>query len=302
MVIRSAIVPVAGLGTRLLPATKSQPKEMLPVARKPIVQYVVEELVTNGIEQVLFITGRNKSSIEDHFDADPELERALNAANKRELLEELAFQDLQAHFFYARQRFQRGLGDAVLCGEHFAGEEPFVVALGDSIVGLHANSQAVSRMTELFETRHASCVIAVEEVPPEQTAHYGIIRPAEADGDLFRVGNLVEKPRPEQAPSNLAIAGRYVFSPLIFDMIRRVGPDGRGEIQLTDAIQLLCEEGRRVLALKLPPGERRYDIGNFPSYFETFAEFALADPLYGDAFRGALERLLARRAQSALKT
>lgn len=293
--IPSAIVPVAGLGTRLLPATKSQPKEMLPVARKPIVQYVVEELAANGIEQVLFITGRNKTSIEDHFDADPELVRALSAANKRELLGELAFEELRAHFFYTRQRFQRGLGDAVLCGEHFAGEEPFVVALGDSIVGLHANSQAVSRMAELFESRHASCVIAVEEVPPEQTAHYGIVRPTEADGDLFRVGDLVEKPRPEEAPSNLAIAGRYVFSPLIFDMIRRVEPDARGEIQLTDAIQLLCEEGRRVLALRLPPGERRYDIGNFPSYFETFAEFALADPLYGEGFRGALERLLAAR-------
>jgi UTP--glucose-1-phosphate uridylyltransferase len=299
-VIPSAIVPVAGLGTRLLPATKSQPKEMLPVARKPIVQYVVEELAANGIEQVLFITGRNKTSIEDHFDADPELVRALSAANKRELLGELAFEELRAHFFYTRQRFQRGLGDAVLCGEHFAGEEPFVVALGDSIVGLHANSQAVSRMAELFESRHASCVIAVEEVPPEQTAHYGIVRPTEADGDLFRVGDLVEKPRPGEAPSNLAIAGRYVFSPLIFDMIRRVEPDAHGEIQLTDAIQLLCEEGRRVLALKLPPGERRYDIGNFPSYFETFAEFALADPLYGEGFRTALERLLA--AQGAKRT
>lgn len=298
--IPSAIVPVAGLGTRLLPATKSQPKEMLPVARKPIVQYVVEELAANGIEQVLFITGRNKTSIEDHFDADPELVRALSAANKRELLGELAFEELRAHFFYTRQRFQRGLGDAVLCGEHFAGEEPFVVALGDSIVGLHANSQAVSRMAELFESRHASCVIAVEEVPPEQTAHYGIVRPTEADGDLFRVGDLVEKPRPGEAPSNLAIAGRYVFSPLIFDMIRRVEPDAHGEIQLTDAIQLLCEEGRRVLALKLPPGERRYDIGNFPSYFETFAEFALADPLYGEGFRAALERLLG--AQGAKRT
>jgi UTP--glucose-1-phosphate uridylyltransferase len=299
MVIRSAIVPVAGLGTRLLPATKSQPKEMLPVARKPIVQYVIEELVANGVEQVLFITGRNKTSIEDHFDADPELTRALAAANKRELLGELAFEELGAHFFYTRQRFQRGLGDAVLTGEHFVGEEPFVVALGDSILGLHANSQTLSRMAELFESRHASCVIAVEEVPPDQTAHYGVIRPADADGDVFRVANLVEKPRPQDAPSNLAIAGRYVFSPLIFDMIRRVQPDARGEIQLTDAIQLLCEEGRRVLALKLPAGQRRYDIGNFPSYFETFAEFALADPVHGPGFRAALERLLGSAAAAA---
>jgi len=291
-VIRSAIVPVAGLGTRLLPATKSQPKEMLPVARKPIVQYVVEELVANGAEQVLFITGRNKSSIENHFDSDPELLRALSASSKQDLLGELAFEDLNAHFFYTRQRFQRGLGDAVLAGENFAGEEPFIVALGDSILGLHANSMAVSRMAELFEQKHASCVIAVEEVPPEQTSHYGIIRPADEGEGWLRVANLVEKPKPGDAPSNLAIAGRYIFSPLIFDMIRRVQPDARGEVQLTDAIQLLCEEGRRVLACKLPAGEKRYDIGNFPSYFETFVEFALADPLYGAGFRASLERML----------
>jgi UTP--glucose-1-phosphate uridylyltransferase len=291
-VIKSAIVPVAGFGTRLLPATKSQPKEMLPVARKPIVQYVVEELVANGIEQILFITGRSKSSIENHFDHDPELMRLLNAGNKQDLIEELKFEELQAKFFYTRQRLQKGLGDAVLCGENFAGEEPFAVALGDSIIGLHASSRALARMAELFEARHASCVIAVEEVPMDQTAHYGIVRPVDEEGDSFRVADLVEKPKPDQAPSNLAIAGRYIVSPLIFDLIRRVAPDARGEIQLTDAIRLMCEEGKRVLAVKLPPGEKRYDIGNFPSYFETFVEFALADPIYGDEFRARLERLL----------
>jgi UTP--glucose-1-phosphate uridylyltransferase len=293
-VIRSAIVPVAGQGTRLLPATKSQPKEMLPVARKPIVQYVVEELVTNGIEEILFVTGRNKSSIEDHFDHDPELVRALSAADKRDLLDELSFEELRAHFFYTRQRLPRGLGDAVLCGENFAGEEPVVVALGDSILGLHANSQAVSRMAELFTSKRASCVIAVEEVPPEQTVHYGIVEPQDGGEEGFRIVNLIEKPPPERAPSNLAIAGRYVFSPLIFDLIRRVKPDSGGEIQLTNAIQLMCEEGKRVLGFKLPPGERRYDIGNFPSYFETFVEFALADPRYGAGLRAALERLLGK--------
>ncbi len=291
--IRSALIPVAGLGTRLLPATKSQPKEMLPVARKPIVQYVVEELVANGIRQLLFITGRNKTSIENHFDSDPELTRTLSEANKQDLLEELDYEDLDVNYFYTRQRFQRGLGDAILCGEHFAGEEPFVVALGDSIIGLHANSQAVSRMMELFESRRASAVIAVEDVPPGETSQYGIVRPADANGDTFRVAALVEKPKPSEAPSTLAIAGRYVFSPLIFDMLHRVRPDRGGEIQLTDAIQLMCDEGKRVLALRLPPEEKRYDIGNFPSYFETFVEFALADPLYGDCFRAALERALA---------
>jgi UTP--glucose-1-phosphate uridylyltransferase len=154
-------------------------------------------------------------------------------------------------------------------------------------------------MAELFESKHASCVIAVEDVPPEQTSHYGIVQPADGGGDWFRIANLVEKPKPADAPSNLAIAGRYIVSPLIFDMIRRVRPDGRGEIQFTDAIQLMCEEGKRVLAMKLPSTERRYDIGNFPSYFETFVEFALADPLYGDAFRAAIERLLEKRRATA---
>jgi UTP--glucose-1-phosphate uridylyltransferase len=293
-VIKSAVIPVAGHGTRLLPATKSQPKEMLPVARKPIVQYVVEELVRNGIEQVLFITGRNKASIENHFDIDPELVRNLTEAKKQDLLQELDFKDLKVNFFYTRQRMQKGLGDAILCGENFAGEQPFLVALGDSILGLHANSLAVTRMAEVFTSKRASCVIAVEEVPREDTSHYGIVQPENGVEDAFRVVNLVEKPNPEAAPSNLAIAGRYIFSPLIFDMIRRVKPDKGGEIQLTDAIQFLCEEGRRVMAVRLGPGEKRYDIGNFPSYFETFVEFALADPVHGEEFRKVLERLVAR--------
>jgi UTP--glucose-1-phosphate uridylyltransferase len=294
--IRSAIVPVAGHGTRLLPATKSQPKEMLPVARKPIVQYVAEELIANKIDQILFVTGRNKTSIENHFDTDPELVRTLTATNKLDLLEELQFENHRAHFFYTRQSLQKGLGDAILCGENFAGEQPFVVALGDSILGLHAQSTTVLRMTELFEARHASCVIAVEEVPLDQTMHYGVVKIANGEGDWFRVTDLVEKPRPQEAPSNLAIAGRYVFSPLIFDMLRHQQPDRRGEIQLTDAIAQLCAEGKRVLALKLPAHERRYDIGNFASYFETFVEFALADPLYGADFRKFLERTLAQQA------
>jgi UTP--glucose-1-phosphate uridylyltransferase len=298
-VIKSAVIPVAGLGTRLLPATKSQPKEMLPVARKPIVQYVVEELVSNGIQQILFVTGRSKASIENHFDHDPELFRALKEANKQELISEMDFASLAANLFYTRQRLQKGLGDAVLCAENFAGEEPFLVALGDSILGLNAVSRAVSRMAEVFEARRASCVIAVEEVPREETRHYGIVQPEGHEDDVFRVVNLVEKPAPKDAPSNLAIAGRYIFSPLIFDMIRRVKPDARGEIQLTDAIQLMCEEGRRVVAVKLTAEEKRYDIGNFPSYFESFVEFALADPVYGAEFRRVLERLLAKSAATA---
>jgi UTP--glucose-1-phosphate uridylyltransferase len=282
---------VAGAGTRLLPATKSQPKEMLPVARKPIVQYVAEELIANRIDQILFITGRNKTSIENHFDIDPELARNLTAAHKQELREALEFEDHQAHYFYTRQRLQRGLGDAILCGENFAGDQPFVVALGDSILGLHAQSKTILRMTELFESEGASCVIAVEEVPSDQTVHYGILK-VEPAGDYLRVVDLVEKPKPGTAPSNLAIAGRYVFSPQIFELIRGVQPDSRGEIQLTDAMAQMCAQGARVLAVQLPPNERRYDIGNFPSYFETFVEFALADPVYGPELRHKLESLL----------
>ena len=291
-VIRSAIVPVAGYGTRLLPATKSQPKEMLPVARKPIVQYVAEELTANGLSQILYVTGRGKNSIENHFDLDPELNRMLEKTRKTDLLAELRYEEMGAQYYYTRQREQKGLGDAILCGENFAGEHPFVVALGDSILGLNGNSRTLKKMVDLFEERGASAVVAVEEVPREDTMHYGVISPADVEGDIMRVANMVEKPKPEEAPSNLAIAGRYVFSPIIFDMIRGLKPDKRGEIQLTDAIQRLCEEGKRVLAVKLPPAEKRYDIGNFPSYFETFVEFALADPLYGAELREKLKKML----------
>ncbi|HYM11801.1 MAG TPA: UTP--glucose-1-phosphate uridylyltransferase [Bryobacterales bacterium] len=292
--INSAIVPVAGLGTRLLPATKSQPKEMLPVAKKPIVQYVVEELAAAGIERILFITGRGKTSIENHFDHDPELRRTLAEADKNGLLDELEFERLAVHYFYTRQRLQRGLGDAILCGENFAGREPFLVALGDSIIGLHGRSGISRRIAEVYESERAACVIAVEEVPSELTPLYGIVAPAskrELKSDVFRIQDLVEKPAPKHAPSKLAIAGRYVLSPAIFDLIRKVAPDRRGEIQLTDAIRLLAGAGQRVIGVKLAAGERRYDIGNFRSYFETFLEFALADPDYGKDLRQKLQRL-----------
>jgi UTP--glucose-1-phosphate uridylyltransferase len=282
------------MGTRLLPATKSQPKEMLPVARKPIVQYVVEELVSNGIREVLFVTGRGKASIENHFDRDPELSRALTESERQKQAKEVDFEALEAQFFYTRQRYPRGLGDAVLCGERFASGRPFVVALGDSILGINARSRSVSRMTEVLESSGAACVIAVETVKPEETTHYGIVKPS-TDGDVFDISDLVEKPSPAKAPSNLAVAGRYVFSAEIFDHIRRVKPDRRGEVQLTDAIRLLARAGRRIIGVKLPPKEKRYDIGNFPSYFASFVEFALADPLYGPGFRLDLERLLGKK-------
>ena len=289
------MVPVAGLGTRLLPATKSQPKEMLPVAKKPIVQYVVEELGRAGIDRLLFVTGRGKHSIENHFDHDPELVEALQRAAKNDLLEELDFEKAKIHYLYTRQAVQRGLGDAILHGEPFVGHEPFLVALGDSIIGLNGESDISSRMAEAYEQRQAAAVIAVEEVPLEQTRHYGVVKPDSDNGDgIFTISDLVEKPDPSAAPSRLAIAGRYLFAPLIFDMIRRVEPDKKGEIQLTDAIRLLCQSGRRVVGVKLRPNERRYDIGNFASYYETFLEFALADPTHGTKLKERLKELLAQ--------
>ena len=289
--IKNAVVPVAGHGTRLLPATKSQPKEMLPVGKKPIVQYVVEELSRAGCEQILFVTGRGKDSIENHFDHDPELAESLRRAAKDDLLEELAFENIDVHYLYTRQSVQRGLGDAILCGEPFAGDEPFVVALGDSIIGLNGNSSICSRLSAAYEENQAAAVIGVEQVAPDQVGFYGVVKP-ESDGDVFEISNVVEKPSPADAPSDFAIAGRYAFSPIIFEMLRRVEPDARQEVQLTDAIRMLCESGERVIGVKLPPGEKRYDIGNFGSYFKTFVEFALADPLYGPGLRKKLEELL----------
>ncbi|HXK59947.1 MAG TPA: UTP--glucose-1-phosphate uridylyltransferase [Acidobacteriota bacterium] len=289
--IQTAVIPVAGFGTRLLPATKSQPKEMLPVAKKPVVQYVVEELEANGIKQILFVTGRNKTSIEDHFDFDYELTRRLREGGKEELLPELEYERMRLEFFYSRQRRQKGLGDAVLCAQHFTGDRPFVVALGDSILGLNASSGIVSTMIRTFEEQKPACVLAVERVPEESVSQYGIVDPENAS-PIFRVRDLIEKPRRDEAPSNLAIAARYVFSPDIYQAICNTRPGKNQEIQLTDAIRLLLQNGQKVIGVCLPPGERRYDIGNFHSYFEAFIDFALSDPQLGPKLRQHVRKRL----------
>jgi UTP--glucose-1-phosphate uridylyltransferase len=286
-----AIVPVAGLGTRLLPATKSQPKEMLPVGRKPVVQYVIEELTRVHMRQVLFITGPGKASIENHFDLDGDLIRTLREGGKEELLAELAFERTPVQYFFTRQRQTLGLGHAVLCGRSFVGDRPFVVALGDSIIGMHAESTVVRRMKDCFLEREAAAVIAFEEVPVEEVSQYGIARPR-TDGDIFQIDDLIEKPRPEEAPSRLAIAARYVLAPSIFEALARTTPGRGGEIQLTDAIRTVIREGGRAYGVRLNPDERRYDIGNFDSYFQAFVEFALADPRHGADLRRHLEQLL----------
>jgi UTP--glucose-1-phosphate uridylyltransferase len=292
MPINIAVVPVAGLGTRLLPATKSQPKEMLPVGRKPVVQYVVEELTRLGVERLLFVTGPGKASIENHFDLNAELTQVLRETGKEELLEELGFERAPAQFFYTRQRQLKGLGHAVLCAQSFVGPHPFVVALGDSIIGLHASSDVVRRMSQAFIAHEAAAVVAFEEVPREEVSHYGIAKPGESMNGLFRLEHVVEKPRPAEAPSTLAIAARYVFAPEIFEALARTAPGANGEIQLTDAIRLLIDRGRPVFGLKLDAAERRFDIGNIDAYFRAFVEFALADERHGPALRRFVRELL----------
>ncbi len=290
--ISVAVVPVAGLGTRLLPATKSQPKEMLPVAKKPVVQYVVEELGRNGVKEILFVTGRTKTSIENHFDPDHQLIRNLRESGKEDLLAELDYEQTEVKFFYTRQRLQRGLGDAVRCARRFTQNRPFVVALGDSIIGLESPTNVVSAMTRIHRESGAACVVAVETVSPQDINRYGIVEPG-GDGAEFPILGLIEKPPVGSTSSRLALVGRYVFSPSIYGKLDQIQPGVGGEIQLTDAIQLLLEEGETVVGVRLPGTERRYDIGNFESYFETFVEFALRDPDLGPGLRKRLlERLV----------
>ncbi|MFP4322027.1 MAG: UTP--glucose-1-phosphate uridylyltransferase [Anaerolineales bacterium] len=293
--INIAVVPVAGMGTRLLPATKSQPKEMLPVGRKPVVQYIVEELTRVGVDQILFVTGAGKASIENHFDVNNELVETLRTKGKEDLLAELSFDRINTRYFFTRQRQLLGLGHAVLCARSFVGDQPFVVALGDSIIGLHAQSDVVRRMQACFQEHRPSAVIAFESVPAHEVSQYGIAAPLDAPDAVFRIRDLVEKPDPADAPSDLAVAARYIFTPDIFDALERTAPGKGGEIQLTDAIRALLAEGHTVYGVRLRPDEQRYDIGNFDAYFRAFVEFALADDKHGPALQRFLADLLAEQ-------
>jgi UTP--glucose-1-phosphate uridylyltransferase len=294
MPINLAVVPVAGQGTRLLPLTKCQPKEMLPVGRKPVVQYVVEELFVSGIRRLVFITGPGKTAIENHFDINAELIAFLRETGKEELLAELAFERLPVDYFYTRQRRQLGLGHAVLCARSVVGSQPFVVALGDSIIGLHAQSNIVQRMTQLFDEERAAAVIAFEEVPPAEVVNYGIAQPRGKAGEVFELAGLIEKPAAADAPSNLAVAARYVCSPAVFDYLQKTRPGKGGEIQFTDALQALIAGGGKAFGVRLAPGEARYDIGNFDSYFRAFVDFAAQDPDHGTPLQTHLHELLGR--------
>ena len=260
--VTTAVVPVAGLGTRLLPATRAVPKEMLPVGGKPVVQHVVEELAASGIERVVFVTARGKEAIAAHFDDD----------------------DSGLALEFVEQPAMRGLGDAVLCAEQQVGDAPFAVALGDAIIGTGERVDIVARLAQVRGEHDAACVIAVREIPREQTGRYGIVS---ADGDVITA--IVEKPDPETAPSTLAVTARYVMTPAIFDAIRATTPDG-GEVGLSQAIALLLEQGERVRAVRLPPGVVRHDVGSHESYAAAFLHFALADPAYGERLRALLDR------------
>jgi UTP--glucose-1-phosphate uridylyltransferase len=267
--IRKAIIPAAGLGTRFLPATKAMPKEMLPIVDKPTIQYIVEEAISSGIEDIIIVTGKGKRAIEDHFDHAFELEQSLFEKEKFELLEKVQETSKMADIHYIRQKEPKGLGHAVWCARNFIGNEPFAVLLGDDIV--QAEVPCLKQLINQYNNTHSS-VIGVKQVPENETHRYGIIDPLEHYGRSFQVRNFVEKPKPGTAPSNLAIIGRYVFTPEIFMFLERQEIGAGGEIQLTDAIQKL-NEIQRVFAYEFE-GER-YDVGEKIGFIETTIEFAL---------------------------
>jgi UTP--glucose-1-phosphate uridylyltransferase len=293
MPVTVAVVPVAGRGTRLLPLTKSQPKEMLPLGRKPTVQHVVQELAISGICEMLFVTGPGKTAIENHFDIDTELVHHLRETGKEDLLADLDFEREKVAYFYTRQRQQLGLGHAVLCAKPFVGRRPFLIALGDSLIGLNNRSDVCRRMIDHFDREGADAVIAFQKVPRDEVIHYGIAQARGAIGEVFELNDLIEKPSVDQAPSNLAVAARYICRPSIFDRLERTEPGKSNEIQLTDALRMVIQEGGRILGVQLAPGEKRYDVGNFESYYNAFLEAALADPLYGEGVAKTMRRLIA---------
>jgi len=284
-----AVIPAAGMGVRFLPLTKDMPKEMLPVVHKPTIQYVVEEAVAAGIDDILIITGRGKRSIEDHFDRSIELENVLGNNGRKKELDEIMRIANMAAIHYVRQKVPRGLGDAVLLAKQHVGNEPFAVMLGDTI-----NLSAVPVVRQLMDiqSRMGGSVIAVEPVAPEKVRDYGIIGGKSISDGLYEIDELVEKPSPGDAPSNLGITGTYVLSPRIFDCLERTPPGRGGEVQLTDALRLLSKE-EKIYGLKFQG--RRHDIGDKLGWLKTTMELALDDPELGPPLREHLRSLMARR-------
>ncbi|MCM3067759.1 UTP--glucose-1-phosphate uridylyltransferase GalU [Priestia flexa] len=268
--VRKAIIPAAGLGTRFLPATKAMPKEMLPIVDKPTIQYIIEEAVESGIEDIIIVTGKGKRAIEDHFDYAPELEQNLLEKGKIELLEKVR-KSSNIDIHYIRQKEPKGLGHAVWCARNFIGDEPFAVLLGDDIV--QAETPGLRQLINQYEETLSS-VIGVQTVADNETHRYGIVDPSGSEGRRYQVENFVEKPAPGTAPSNLAIMGRYIFTPEIFTFLEEQEIGAGGEIQLTDAIQKL-NTIQRVFAYDFEG--KRYDVGEKLGFIETSIEFALQD-------------------------
>ncbi|MBD8134913.1 UTP--glucose-1-phosphate uridylyltransferase GalU [Bacillus sp. CFBP 13597] len=282
--VRKAIIPAAGLGTRFLPATKAMPKEMLPIVDKPTIQYIVEEAVASGIEDIIIVTGKGKRAIEDHFDYAPELEQNLLEKGKVELLNKVQYSSKLANIHYIRQKEPKGLGHAVWCARKFIGNEPFAVLLGDDIV--QSETPCLKQLINQFEETNNS-VIGVQTVPKEETNRYGIIDPSFQDGRLYQVENFVEKPALGTAPSNLAIMGRYILTPEIFSMLEQQEAGAGGEIQLTDAIQQLNQK-QQVFAYDFEG--KRYDVGEKLGFVKTTIEFALQNEEIKDELLEFLEQ------------
>lgn len=280
------MIPAAGLGTRFLPATKAQPKEMLPVVDKPIIQYVVEEAVAAGIDDILIVTGRGKRAIEDHFDRSIELEWHLERGNKDEMLEWVRYIADLADVHFVRQKEPLGLGHAVLQARRHVGDEPFAVLLGDEI--FIGEEPALAELMARYRETGAS-VVAVREVPREQVRRYGVVAGEPVGDGLYRVRDMVEKPDPAEAPSNLAIVGRYIIEPDIFDLLERVGRGKNDEIQLTDALRLLARD-QAVYAYQTR--SRRYDVGEKLGFLQATVEFALMRPELAPDFRDYLFNLV----------
>jgi len=294
--IKKAVFPVAGLGTRFLPATKASPKEMLPVVDKPLIQYAVEEAVAAGMDQMIFITGRSKRAIADHFDKAFELEHELEAKGKEELLN-IVRSIVPDHVscIYLRQAEALGLGHAVLCALPVVGDEPFAVILADDLID-GGDKPCLAQMVQVYEYQGRS-VLGVERVPQEETNKYGVVKASQLEHHVYKVESIVEKPSPDKAPSNLAVVGRYILTPRIFEKLQSTQKGAGGEIQLTDAIAALLNE-EQVLAYEFEG--KRYDCGSKIGYLEATVEYALKHPELSDEFRAYLNRLLDTSADKKL--
>ena len=277
--IKKAVFPVAGLGTRFLPATKANPKEMLPIVDKPLIQYAVEEAIQSGITELIFVTGRNKRSIEDHFDKNIELEASLLASNKNLLLESIR-SIIPSHVkcIYTRQSEPLGLGHAVLQAKTIINDEPFAVLLADDLTDAHT---PVLKQLIMQHQKEQSSVIAIEDIPKEKTVQYGIVDVGDSKNNLYKINSIVEKPQPKDAPSTLGVIGRYVFNSEIFDCLEKIKPGKGGEIQLTDAIQMLL--GQQAIFAYLFEG-KRYDCGDKLGFIKANIEFSKKHPEIGKEF------------------